>query len=57
MNPNVLKNKLLLANDNYGYTAWHRASVTGSLGASETLWNCVKEAKLHTAELLLATNG
>ena len=38
----------------YGYTAWHRAAVAGSLETLETLWIWIKEAELNLEELLLA---
>jgi hypothetical protein len=43
MNPKEFKKKLLLAKDNYGYIAWHRAAVKGSLEALEALRVWVKE--------------
>jgi len=57
LNPNKIKNKLLLAKDKDGYTAWHRAADKGSLHALEILRNWAKEAELNPEELLLAQNG
>jgi len=33
-----LKNKLLIAKNQYGYTAWHREAAEESLEALEILW-------------------
>ena len=53
LNPSELKNKLLLAKDHYGYTAWDRAAIEGSLEALETLWCWAKEAGLNLNKCLL----
>jgi hypothetical protein len=54
VNVNELKKQLLIAKDNYGYTAWHRAAQEGSLEALETLCSFAKEVELKPDELLLA---
>jgi len=53
VNANELKKKLLLAEDNRGYTAWHQAVQDRSLEAIETLCSFAKEVKLKPDELLL----
>ena len=50
MNPNDLRKKLLLANDNYGYMAWHRAAEGGNLESLETLWSWVMDLELNEGE-------
>jgi len=51
-----IKNKLFVAKDKCGNTAWHRAAKRGSIKALEALWTWAKKAKLNTNELLLAQN-
>jgi hypothetical protein len=55
-NANELKQKLLLAKDKYGITAWNLATLFGRLQALEALWSWAKEAELNPHELLLAQN-
>ena len=57
LNPNELKNKLLLSTDVAGYMAWHHAVAKGSLESLETLLFWVKKAELNTGEFLLAESG
>jgi len=57
MQPNQIKNKLLVAKDEYGNMAWHAAAQRGSVKALETLWSWAKKVKLNTNEFLLAQNG
>jgi len=47
LNQEELQNKLLLAKDKYGHTAWLKGAQGGSSKALEILWNCAKEAKLN----------
>ena len=56
LQPNQIKNKLFVAKDKYGNTAWHGAAQRGSLKALETLWIWAKEAGLNINELLLVQN-
>jgi len=49
-----LKKKLLLAEDQYGYTASHRAAERGSLWALETTWSWAKNSELKPHEFLPA---
>ena len=56
LQPNQLKNKLFVARDQYGNTAWHGAAQRGSLKALETLWSWAKETELNLHELLLDKN-
>jgi hypothetical protein len=53
LQPNQLKNKLLIAKDQYGNTAWHIAKQRDSLHAVEILRLWTKEAGINTNELLL----
>ena len=45
-----VKGKLLLAKDQYGNTAWHRAAQRGNLETLETLWIWAKEKEIDTDE-------
>ena len=54
LNPNDLKNKLLLSKDSAGYNAWHDVGKKGTLETLEVLWSWAKEAELNTGELLLS---
>jgi ankyrin repeat protein len=54
LNKDDVKNKLLLAKDMNGSTAWHQAAIGGRVEALETLWKLSKEAELNPDELLLA---
>jgi len=56
LQPDQLKNKLFLSEDQYGNTAWHGAAKRGSLKALETLWSWAKEAQINPDELLLTEN-
>jgi ankyrin repeat protein len=51
-----IKNKLFVAKDKCGNTAWHAAAERGSVKVLEALWTWAKKAKLNTHELLLAQN-
>jgi len=51
---NMLKEKLLLAKDKDGRTAWHCAAFFGKLEGLKTLWSFAKEVELNIDELLLA---
>jgi len=51
LNPDELKNKLLLAKNKDGRTAWHRAAHKGSVAALEILWSWAKEGKLDPYKL------
>ena len=48
LNPNELKNNLLVARDKYGFNACQRAAEQGRLEALETLWIWTTEAELNT---------
>ena len=52
-----LKNKLLLAKNQYGYTAWHREEAEDSLGALEILWIWAEKAVLNRYKVLLIQNN
>jgi len=43
---------LLVAEDEYGYTAWHRAAERVTLWALETIWNWAMKLELKPHELL-----
>ena len=45
-----MKKNLFLSKDKYGFIAWHRAALYGSLRALETLWSWAKEEELNTEE-------
>ena len=47
---------MLQAKDEYGYTAWHRVALNGSLEILQTLRILAKEAALNPYDLLLAQN-
>jgi len=51
-----LKHKLLLAKDNYGNTAWHRAAIRSRVQVLKTLWSLAKEAELSPHALLVNKN-
>jgi len=46
---NQIKNKLFVAKDQYGNTAWHAAAQRGSVETLEKLWSWAKELKLNTS--------
>ena len=43
INPGGLQNKLLLAQDSEGRTAWHVAAERGSVELIDKMWICAKE--------------
>jgi ankyrin repeat protein len=38
-----IKNKLLLATNSEGNTAWHLAAISGNVDVVQEIWNLVKE--------------
>jgi ankyrin repeat protein len=52
-----IKNKLFVAKDQYGNTAWLTAAQSGSAEALNILWLWAKEAVLNPHELLLAQDN
>jgi len=56
LQPQQIKNKLFLAEDQCGNTAWHGTAQRGSLKSLKVLWSWAKEAGLKPHELLLVKN-